>query len=157
MYKALKLEAIRAAIHEIQTVKPAQRQEVLQAVIADYRAMEHFLQNDRVWSRRKQKLSSERRELELKAIQSERNEIQSMFEQGDIERALASHLRMDVNYREANLYESQALVEEEAIRRWSLLRLMECQVYVTIMKSLMGTTAKAAECLFKAILLLKKG
>lgn len=113
MYKALKLEAIRAAIHEIQTVKPAERQEVLQAVIADYRAMEHYLQNDLVWIRRKQKLSSERRELELKAIQSERNEIQSMFEHGDIDRALASHLRMDVNYREANLYESQALVEEE--------------------------------------------
>lgn len=113
MYKALKLAAIRAAIHEIQAVKPAPRQEILQAVIADYRAMEHFLQNDRVWSRRKQKLSSERRELELKAIQSERNEIQNMFEQGDIDRALASHLRMDVNYREANLYESQGLVEDE--------------------------------------------
>lgn len=48
-------------------------------------------------------------------------------------------------------------LKKRGIRRWSLLRLMECQVYVTIMKSLMGTTAKAAECLFKAILLLKKG
>ncbi|WP_411551597.1 Na+/H+ antiporter [Paenibacillus lautus] len=112
-YKALKLEAIRAAIGEIQTVKPAEKKEILQAVIADYRAMEHFLQNDRVWSRRKQKLSSERMELELKAIQSERNEIQSMFEQGDIDRTQASQLRMDVNYREANLFESQALVEDE--------------------------------------------
>lgn len=52
-------------------------------------------------------------ELELKAIQSERNEIQSMFEQGDIDRTQASQLRMDVNYREANLFESQALVEDE--------------------------------------------
>lgn len=112
-YKALKLEAIRAAIGEIQAVKPAEKKEILQAVIADYRAMEHFLQNDRVWSRRKQKLSSERMELELKAIQSERNEIQSMFEQGDIDRTQASQLRMDVNYREANLFESQALVEDE--------------------------------------------
>jgi CPA1 family monovalent cation:H+ antiporter len=112
-YKALKLEAIRAAIGEIQTVKPAEKKEILQAVIADYRAMEHFLQNDRVWSRRKQKLSSERMELELKAIQSERNEIQSMFEQGDIDRTQTSQLRMDVNYREANLFESQALVEDE--------------------------------------------
>ena len=41
-YKALKLEAIRAAIGEIQTVKPAEKKEILQAVIADYRAMEHF-------------------------------------------------------------------------------------------------------------------
>jgi hypothetical protein len=32
---------------------------------------------------------------------------------------------------------------------------MECQVYVTIMKSLMGTTAKAAEYLLKAIPILK--
>lgn len=48
-------------------------------------------------------------------------------------------------------------LKKRAIRRWSLLCLMECQVYVTIMKSLMGTTAKAAECLSKAILILKKG
>lgn len=113
MYKGLKLEAIRAAIHEIEAREPEAKHEIAQAVIADYRAMEHYIENDRLWTRMKSELSSERRELELKAIQAERNEIQGMFEQGDIDRALATHLRMDVNYREANLFESQELVENE--------------------------------------------
>ncbi|GAA0853041.1 Na+/H+ antiporter [Bifidobacterium pullorum subsp. gallinarum] len=113
MYKDLKLEAIRAAIHEIEAMQPIENLEIAHAVIADYRAMEHHIENDRIWSRMEPELSSERRELELKAIQAERNEIQRMFEQGEVDRALANHLRMDVNYREANLFESQELVENE--------------------------------------------
>ncbi|KOR89663.1 Na+/H+ antiporter [Paenibacillus solani] len=107
-YKVLKQEAIQAAIHKIQAMERGEKPAILQAVIADYRAMEHELLNDRVWSRRKREFTSESMELELKAIQAERNQIQSMFEEGEIDRAQASHLRMDINYREAHLYESQA-------------------------------------------------
>jgi CPA1 family monovalent cation:H+ antiporter len=83
--------------------------------VADYRAMELYLCNDRMWSRTVRKMNNERRELELKAIQAERNEIQRQFEEGEIDRTLASHFRMDVNYREANLFETQAMDQGESV------------------------------------------
>ncbi|OOC61856.1 Na+/H+ antiporter [Paenibacillus ihbetae] len=114
-YKKLKLAAIHAAINKLEGLERKERPAALQAVVADYRAMELYLCNDRMWSRTVRKMNSERRELELKAIQAERNEIQRQFEEGEIDRTLASHFRMDVNYREANLFETQAMDQGESL------------------------------------------
>lgn len=106
-YKALKLEAIDAAIRRIKQKEMEDHRGTALAVIADYREMELDLQSDRHWSMSKIKPGVKRRELELKAIQSERNEIQHMYEEGDIDRNLAGKLRLDVNYRESSVFESQ--------------------------------------------------
>ncbi|MFC6230801.1 Na+/H+ antiporter [Paenibacillus allorhizosphaerae] len=107
IYKALKLEAIDAAIRRIKESETEDRRGTALAVIADYRELELDLQNDRHWSASKIKPGLKRRELELKAIQSERNAIQQMYEAGDIDRNLAGKLRLDVNYRESSVFESQ--------------------------------------------------
>lgn len=112
LYKAMKLDAIHAAIARIKELETDNNREIVYSVIASYRELELNLQNDRRMNASRSKPSSKRRELELKAIQTERNEIQEMYEHGDIDRYLASTLRMDVNYREACIFEAQAVNEE---------------------------------------------
>lgn len=106
-YKELKLEAIHSAISQLKQLKTADNREAVLAVIADYRTMALQYQSNKRRNRTKAQINVQRKELELKAIQSERNEIQMMYEQGDIDRHLAGKLRMDVNYREASLFEAQ--------------------------------------------------
>ncbi|WP_068775966.1 Na+/H+ antiporter [Paenibacillus sp. FJAT-26967] len=108
-FKALKLEAINAAIDQMKHLVTKENKDTVHSVIADYRDMELYLQNDRYRGSSRSKPSLKRRELELKAIQSERNEIQRMYEQGDIDRNLAGVLRMNVNYREASMFASKTV------------------------------------------------
>ncbi|WP_136605201.1 Na+/H+ antiporter [Paenibacillus dokdonensis] len=112
-YKALKLEAVRAAIHRVKELETAGNQDTIQTIIADYQSLELQLVNDTFASESGKKLSVERRELELKAIQAERNEIQNLYERGDISRTLANTLRVDVNYHEGHVYETQTVHDEE--------------------------------------------
>lgn len=113
-YKALKLEAVRAAIHRVKELETADNQDTIQTIIADYQSLELQIVNDTYASESGKKLSVERRELELKAIQAERNEIQNLYEQGEISRTLANTLRVDVNYHEGHVYETQTVHDEEA-------------------------------------------
>ena len=109
--KQVKLICIRRAIERLKEMEAAgeNNREIVRSVLADYREIELLLQNDWYKDAGKTEKSELRRELELKAIQSERNEIQAMFEQGDIDRQLAGSLRSDVNYREANVFESHTV------------------------------------------------
>lgn len=112
IYKELKLEAIRAAIERMKQLETERNRETVRAIIADYRGMELHLRNDRLWTRSKGRLNAQRRELELKAIQAERNAIQDLFELGGIDRGFANQLRIDANFREANVFETKTLDEE---------------------------------------------
>ncbi len=106
-YKELKLEAIQTAIAKLKELQTEENRDAVLTVLADYRAMALQYQNNKRQSGSRRHMSLQRKELELKAIQSERNEIQTMYEQGDIDRHFAGKLRLDVNYREASLFESQ--------------------------------------------------
>ncbi|QRG69050.1 Na+/H+ antiporter [Brevibacillus choshinensis] len=106
-YKELKLEAIQTAIGKLKELQTEENRDAVLTVLADYRAMALQYQNNKRRSGSRRHMSLQRKELELKAIQSERNEIQTMYEQGDIDRHFAGKLRLDVNYREASLFESQ--------------------------------------------------
>ncbi|MEC0370224.1 Na+/H+ antiporter [Paenibacillus chibensis] len=112
-YKLLKLEAIQAAILEVKKLETPENRDTVQNIIADYRGMEFQLQNDSKRSESGLDPNIERRELELKAIQAERNEIQTLFEQGEISRTLANTLRMDVNYHEGHVYETLTVHDDE--------------------------------------------
>lgn len=114
LYKALKLEAVRAAIAEVKSMETDQNREMIRSILADYRGMELQLLDDNVPAETGRETDARRRELELKAIQAERNEIQNMFEQGKISRTIANNLRMDVNYHEGHLYEAESVHDEDA-------------------------------------------
>ncbi|MDF2681626.1 MAG: Na+/H+ antiporter [Brevibacillus sp.] len=106
-YKELKLEAIQTAITKLKQMQNEENRDAVLTVLADYRTMALQYQNNKRRSGSRRHMSLQRKELELKAIQSERNAIQMLYEQGDIDRHFAGRLRMDVNYREASLFESQ--------------------------------------------------
>ena len=113
VYKALKLAAIQAAIAQVKSLESTVSPDAIQTILADYRGLELQLQRDSHRNEYGKKLSAERRELELKAIQAERNEIQAMFEKGEISRALANTLRLDVNVHEGHVYETQTAHVDE--------------------------------------------
>jgi CPA1 family monovalent cation:H+ antiporter len=106
-YKALKLEAVQRAISQVKQLENEDNRDAVLTVLAAYKglALQYQTNKRRAGSRRQ--VSLQRKELELKAIQSERNEIQALYEKGDIDRQFAGRLRLDVNYREAGLFESQ--------------------------------------------------
>ncbi|WP_411503782.1 Na+/H+ antiporter [Brevibacillus centrosporus] len=106
-YKALKLEAVQRAISQVKQLENEGNRDAVLTVLAAYKglALQYQTNKRRAGSRRQ--VSLQRKELELKAIQSERNEIQALYEKGDIDRQFAGRLRLDVNYREAGLFESQ--------------------------------------------------
>ncbi|WP_312113077.1 Na+/H+ antiporter [Brevibacillus reuszeri] len=106
-YKELKLEAIQSAITRLKQMENEENRDAVLTVLADYRSMALQYQNNKRRSGTRRNMSFQRKELELKAIQAERNAIQMLYEQGDIDRHFAGKLRMDVNYREASLFESQ--------------------------------------------------
>jgi len=113
-FKQVKLLCIRDAIERLQELETPDNRDSIGSVLADYREMELRLRNDWFRDEGKAGKSEQRRELELKAIQAERNEIQAMFEQGDIDRHLTGCLRSDVNYREASVFESRSVHAEGA-------------------------------------------
>ncbi len=115
-FKQVRLVSVRRAIERLKAMETETKtdadRDIVRSVLVDYREMELRLQND--WDKDSVKIekSEQRQELELKAIQTERNEIQAMFEQGDIDRQLAGCLRSDVNYREASVFESRTVHAE---------------------------------------------
>ncbi|BFH63138.1 Na+/H+ antiporter [Paenibacillus azoreducens] len=113
VYRELKLEAIRAAIRQVKSLETTDNKDTIQAILADYRGLELQLQSGSYRNPAADQMSAERREIELKAIQAERNEIQIMFENGEISRTLANNLRLDVNYHEGHLFETQTVHDEE--------------------------------------------
>jgi CPA1 family monovalent cation:H+ antiporter len=113
VYRELKLEAIRAAIRQVKSLETADNKDTIQAILADYRGLELQLQSGSYRNPAADQMSAERREIELKAIQAERNEIQIMFENGEISRTLANNLRLDVNYHEGHLFETQTVHDGE--------------------------------------------
>ncbi|MBE9916150.1 Na+/H+ antiporter [Paenibacillus donghaensis] len=113
VYRELKLEAIRAAIRQVKSLETTDNKDTIQAILADYRGLELQLQSGSYRNPAADQMSAERREIELKAIQAERNEIQIMFENGEISRTLANNLRLDVNYHEGHLFETQTVHDGE--------------------------------------------
>ncbi len=115
-FKEARLACIRGAIERLKELEAegGGERDIVRAVLADYKEMELRLQHDWFMDAGKSGRNELSGELELKAIQAERNEIQAMFEQGDIDRNLAGCLRSDVNYREASVFESRTVHAEGA-------------------------------------------
>ncbi|PLT47421.1 Na+/H+ antiporter [Paenibacillus sp. FSL W8-1187] len=107
-YKDLKQAAIGASIERLRELEGEYSPDLIQAMLGHYREMALRLRGDR-FGRGETGTAAERRELEQKAVQAERNEIQRLFEEGGIDRKLAAKLRVYVNYREASLHENEQL------------------------------------------------
>lgn len=56
---------------------------------------------------KKELLTKQKKELQLKAVQVERNEVQALFESGEISRDIANNLRRSINYFEATILEDE--------------------------------------------------
>ena len=106
-WKALRLESVRAAVERIRSLRTNDNEAIVRAIVDDYEDLAMRLESDRYWESpgRPRGERSGDTELELRALQAERNEIQRLYERGEVDRETAAELRMDVNYRESRLFE----------------------------------------------------
>ncbi|MGU3473584.1 Na+/H+ antiporter [Paenibacillus sp. D51F] len=105
-YLELKQASVKAAGERIKELEGRYSKDIVLAMVAHYRELELRLCSGQAALGRPLGSKEGRKELEQKAVQAERNEIQRLFESGDIDRKLAGKLRVYVNYREASLHEN---------------------------------------------------
>ncbi|REK76741.1 Na+/H+ antiporter [Paenibacillus paeoniae] len=108
-YKEIKLQSIHDAVEKIKACTDDSNREAAMSVIAHYRQIEDFIRSGHVKLSLNDELQEQKKELQAKAIQSERNEIQTLYERGDIDRAMTGKLRLYINFREASLYENESM------------------------------------------------
>ncbi|RJE86966.1 Na+/H+ antiporter [Paenibacillus sp. 1011MAR3C5] len=108
-YKELKLQSIHEAVEKVKACTNDHNRTAAMSVIAHYRQIEEMLRSDQVRPSMNEALQEQKKELQAKAIQSERNVIQSLYEQGEIDRSMTGKLRMFINYREASLFENESM------------------------------------------------
>lgn len=107
-YVELKQASIKAAVERIGQVEAEYSPDLVQLLREHYQELDLWMRNAGQ-PKIEKATAAERRELEQKAIQAERNEIQRLFEEGEIDRRLAGKLRVSVNYREASQHELEQL------------------------------------------------
>ncbi len=107
-WKAVRLRTSIAALEAVQAqVNEENRQESI-LVMAQYKELIKRLQGRSGTSKPiedEDMFNQHKNELRIKGIQAQRNEVQSMFEQGDISWASANKLRQYINYLEAGVLE----------------------------------------------------
>ncbi|BBI32718.1 Na+/H+ antiporter [Cohnella abietis] len=109
-YKELKIQSINDAVETIKrNIDDTNRGSSLM-VMAHYQDFKEMIQAESYNPTMDEELQDQKKELQVKAFQSERNVIQVLYERGDIDRSMTSKLRLFLNYREANVFESE-LVE----------------------------------------------
>jgi len=108
-YKEIKLQCIHNAVDEIKACTDDTNRAAAMSVISHYRQIEEMLQSDEFRASMNEELQEQKKELQAKAIQSERNVVQALYEQGDIDRSMTGKLRMFINYREASLFENETM------------------------------------------------
>lgn len=107
--REIKIQTSQAAMRAIKEHQNDANREASNAVLNRYRELVFRLQEYRPRSARSQMDNDFKKELRMKAMQAERDEIQQMYEEGKISRKLASELRQYIN-----LVEVSMLGEEEA-------------------------------------------
>ena len=69
-------------------------------MIGDYNGMIAMLNQERIGGKSRESVHFEK-SLHYKAVQAERDEVQALFERGDITREVANKLRKQINLRES--------------------------------------------------------
>lgn len=109
MLRQSKIQTSRSAIDEIRHHITEQNRPACETVISHYQAIIDRLCRNQIQPHKLELFHKQKREIMFKAMQVERNEVQLLFEQGDISRELASSLRKFINYMEANSLEEEPI------------------------------------------------
>ncbi|SDT14341.1 sodium/proton antiporter, CPA1 family [Paenibacillaceae bacterium GAS479] len=107
-YVEFKQASIAAAKKRLREVETEYSHDLVMALLSHYEELELRLRNAGLPQNVTVSVT-DRRELEQKAVQAERNEIQRLFEAGEIDRKLAGKLRVAVNFREASHFELEQM------------------------------------------------
>ncbi len=102
--RELKIGMSKEAIRKIKNNMTLKNKNISLHVIGDYNRMIAMLNQERLGGRSRESVHFERN-LHYKAVQAERDEVQALFERGDITREVANKLRKQINLRESMLLE----------------------------------------------------
>ncbi|GGA45607.1 Na+/H+ antiporter [Paenibacillus physcomitrellae] len=105
-YKEAKLKTCQAAIQAISNNLCAENRMISTGVITRYKEMIYRLSSSREAAESPQ-VKAYKKELRMKAVQAERDEVQTMYEKGSISRSVANKLRQFVNMVEASLLDEE--------------------------------------------------
>ncbi|MNJ58990.1 Sodium, potassium, lithium and rubidium/H(+) antiporter [compost metagenome] len=110
--KQIRITSSKAAITAIQSqMNDSNRASAMKAIEHYKQFITRMEQQDMSRAYQDEWFNEQKNELQIAAIQAERNEIQHMFERGEINRAYAVKLRQYINYQEAGILYSD--LEEE--------------------------------------------
>lgn len=100
-----------AAVEAVKNQITDENSELSHAVISRYKAANELTDRGEESFLAENKSIKHKKELQLKAIQIERNKVQSLFENGDITRGTADRLRRYINFTEAGIVQEDVLTE----------------------------------------------
>ncbi|ANE45751.1 hypothetical protein SY83_04935 [Paenibacillus swuensis] len=105
----LRILTAKAAIAELKKIVSDQNKDAAHTVISHY---QDVLERLKVAGgpREEDTILRQKKEIQLRAIQVERDEIQRLYEEGTFNRSLANKLRSYVNFREAAVFEEEDLL-----------------------------------------------
>jgi Na+/H+ antiporter len=103
--RTVKSQTAKAAIAAIHNQISEENKQASLKIIANYHRMIEKISLTFNHPRKKAHFHKQKKELQFKAIQVERNEVQSMFEDGLISREIANKLRRSINFLEATMLE----------------------------------------------------
>jgi CPA1 family monovalent cation:H+ antiporter len=102
-YLFAKIELSRAAIASIREhMSEETRQASLDLIVGYHKSIER-LSTKAQHPQKRALFTKQKKELQLKAVQLERNEVQALFESGEISRDIANKLRKSINFFEATI------------------------------------------------------
>lgn len=103
--KAVKIQTAKAAISAVHAQINEENKKASLRVIANYHKMIERININFTHPDKKEQFNKQKKELQFKAIQMERNEVQAIFEEGLISREIANKLRKSINFLEATMLE----------------------------------------------------
>ncbi|GAA3402438.1 Na+/H+ antiporter [Paenibacillus hodogayensis] len=107
----IKMQTCEAAIHEVRKVRCEDNEQEALGVIAYYNSMLDRLARFPLTARgiKDERYEEQKKELHWVGIQAERDEVQSLYEQGEITREMAGKLRGFIREREASTFEADEI------------------------------------------------
>ncbi|MEK8127137.1 Na+/H+ antiporter [Paenibacillus filicis] len=103
--KEMKIQCINEAVDMVKCGINDKNRDASLSVIAHYREFEEMLRAGKRLSSMSGEIKNQKKDLQIKALQTERNVIQKLYEKGEIDHSMASKLRSFLNYREASVFE----------------------------------------------------
>lgn len=108
--RRIKTQTCEAAIREVKKARCADNEQESTGVIAYYNSMlERLARFPHVSRRHDPRYEEQKKELYWAAIQTERDEVQALYEKGDITREMAGKLRGWIRDREASMFEEEEI------------------------------------------------